>query len=131
MAAPTLDQGQHPAVDVVEPGIGAGKATAQPAETVDIYPTLAALAGLARPKEPMDGTDLTPVLHDPARVRGYAYHAYNRPNRIGQAIRTERYRLVRWTQERTGARDYECAPGVGRWATEDRLLLSLYLALPA
>lgn len=92
------------------PGIGAGKATTQPAETADIYPTLAALAGLARPQgpQPLDGVNLTPVLHDPvARVRGYAYHAYNRPNRIGQAIRTERYRLVRWTQERTGARDYE------------------------
>jgi iduronate 2-sulfatase len=56
----------------------------------------------------MDGADLSPVLHDPAaRVRGYSYHAYHRPNRIGQAIRTERYRLVRWTQEQTGARDYE------------------------
>lgn len=92
------------------PGIGAGKATMQPAETVDIYPTLAALAGLAPPNGPqsLDGANLTPVLHDPgARVRGYAYHAYNRPNRIGQAIRTERYRMVRWTREQTGARDYE------------------------
>jgi hypothetical protein len=82
----------------------------QPAETVDIYPTLAALAGLRRPAgpQPIDGSDLTPALHDPAaRVRGYAYHAYPRPGRIGQAIRTERYRLVRWTQEQTGARDYE------------------------
>ena len=47
-------------------------------------------------------------MHDPAaRVRGYAYHTYPRPGRLGQAIRTERYRLVRWTQEKTGARDYE------------------------
>ena len=48
------------------------------------------------------------VLHDPAaRVRSYAYHAYPRPGRLGQAIRTDRYRLVRWTEEKTGARDYE------------------------
>lgn len=92
------------------PGIGAGKATRQLAETVDIYPTLAGLAGLRRPSgpQPIDGVDLTPVLHDPgARVRSYAYHAYTRPGRVGQAIRTERYRLVRWTQEQTGARVYE------------------------
>lgn len=98
------------------PGIGAGKITRQLAETVDIYPTLAGLAGLQRPAgpQPIDGTDLSPVLHDPAaRVRGYAYHAYPRPNRIGQAIRTERYRLVRWTQEQTGARDYELYDLVG------------------
>src|SRR3546814_6280980 len=75
-----------------------------------IYPTLAALAALPAPTgpQPIDGTSLAPVLHDPAaRVRGYAYHAYPRPGRLGQAIRTERYRLVRWTQEKTGARDYE------------------------
>jgi iduronate 2-sulfatase len=98
------------------PGIGAGKVTRQLAETVDIYPTLAALTGLQRPAGPqsIDGTDLTPVLHDPAaRVRSYAYHAYPRPNRIGQAIRTERYRLVRWTQEQTGARHYELYDLVG------------------
>ncbi|MFV0623570.1 sulfatase [Sphingomonas sp. ac-8] len=92
------------------PGIGAGKATRQPAETVDIYPTLASLAGLGRPSgpQPIDGTDMTPVLHDPAkRLRGYAYHAFNRPNRLGQAVRTERYRLVRWTHEGTGERAYE------------------------
>lgn len=104
------EQATHLPLVFAGPGIGAGKATSQPAETVDIYPTLAALAGLGTPRgpQPIDGTDLTPVLHDPAaRVRGYAYHAYPRPGRIGQAIRTERYRLVRWTQEATGARDYE------------------------
>lgn len=104
------EQATHLPLVFAGPGIGAGQATRQPAETVDIYPTLAALAGLKAPAgpQPIDGTDLTPVLHDPAaRVRGYAYHAYPRPNRVGQAIRTERYRLVRWTQEQSGARDYE------------------------
>jgi iduronate 2-sulfatase len=92
------------------PGVVKGGSTDQLAETVDIYPTLAALAALPAPKgpQPIDGTSLAPVLHDPAaRVRGYAYHTYPRPGRLGQAIRTDRYRLVRWTEEKTGARDYE------------------------
>lgn len=92
------------------PGVDAGKATRQLAETVDIYPTLAALAGLARPAgpQPIDGIDLSPVLRDSdERLRGYAYHAYPRPDRLGQAIRTERYRLVRWTHQKTGERAYE------------------------
>jgi iduronate 2-sulfatase len=93
------------------PGTGSGgRSPAQLAETVDVYPTLAALAGLELPAkmQPIDGADLTPVLRDAAvTVRPYAYHAYHRPGRIGQAIRTARYRLVRWTQEATGARVYE------------------------
>jgi len=93
------------------PGTGpGGRAPAQLAETVDVYPTLAALAGLKLPgrMQPIDGADLTPVLRDAAvTVRPYAYHAYHRPGRIGQAIRTARYRLVRWTQEATGNRAYE------------------------
>jgi iduronate 2-sulfatase len=92
------------------PGIARGQGTGQLAETVDIYPTLAELAALPAPTgpQPIDGTSLAPVLRDTkARVRDYAYHAYPRPGRLGQAIRTDRYRLVRWTQEKTGARDYE------------------------
>lgn len=92
------------------PGTKAGSAPKQIAETVDVYPTLAHLAGLKMPQtmQSLDGMDLSPALADPARVsRPYAYHAYNRPGRIGQAVRTARYRLVRWTQEATGARVYE------------------------
>lgn len=93
------------------PGTGRpGQAPGQLAETVDVYPTLVKLAGLKLPArmQPIDGADLTPVLRDPSvRVRPYAYHAYNRPGRIGQAIRTERYRLVRWTHEASGKRAYE------------------------
>ncbi len=93
------------------PGTGKpGSAPQQLAETVDIYPTLTRLAGvkLASGTQPIDGADLTPVLRDPAtRVRPYAYHAFNRPGRIGQAIRTDRYRLIRWTQEASGQRVYE------------------------
>lgn len=73
--------------------------TDQLAETVDVYPTLAALAGLPHPEVPqkIDGLSLLPVLKDPAkRVRDHAYHAFPRGRRIGRVIRTDRYRLVEW-----------------------------------
>ncbi|HEX6963036.1 MAG TPA: sulfatase [Lacipirellula sp.] len=82
------------------PGIQAGSATTALAETVDVYPTLAELTGLPRPSgpQPIDGVSLVPVLQDPrAKVRDHAYHAFPRQgNRLGRAIRTERYRMVEW-----------------------------------
>jgi iduronate 2-sulfatase len=86
---------------VVAPGVAApGSSTGQLAESVDIYPTLAELAGLPAPDgpQPIDGRSLVPVLRDPAaRVRDYAYHAYPK-GKLGRAIRTERYRLVEWNE---------------------------------
>ncbi|RHW19314.1 DUF4976 domain-containing protein [Sphingomonas gilva] len=105
-----FEQATHIPLIFAGPGIRGGNATGQLAETVDIYPTLAALAGLPLPKgpQPIDGESLVPVLRDSdARVSDYAYHAYPRPNRLGQAIRTSRYRLVRWTHERTGEKAFE------------------------
>jgi iduronate 2-sulfatase len=75
--------------------------TQQLAESVDIFPTLAELAGLPAPAGPqaIDGLSLVPVLKDPsARIRDHAYHIYPR-RKIGRAIRTERYRLVEWGDE--------------------------------
>ena len=72
--------------------------TKQLAESVDIFPTLAELAGLPKPNGPqsIDGVSLVPVLKDStARVRNHAYHAYPRA-KLGRAIRTNRYRLVEW-----------------------------------
>jgi iduronate 2-sulfatase len=84
---------------VTAPGITKpGASTRQPAETVDIYPTLAELAGLPKPAgpQPIDGVSLVPVLRDPAaRVRDHAYHCFLR-DRLGRAIRTDRYRFVEW-----------------------------------
>ncbi|MCC6234211.1 MAG: sulfatase [Verrucomicrobiales bacterium] len=85
---------------VVAPGVARpGAVTRQLAETVDLYPTLAELAGLPRPSgpQPLDGISLVPVLRDPAtRLRDHAYHCYPRGDRMGRAIRTERHRLVEW-----------------------------------
>lgn len=83
----------------IAPGVAKpGSSTRQLAESVDVFPTLAELAGLPAPAgpQPMDGVSLVPVLKDPqARVRDHAYHAYPKA-KMGRAIRTERYRLVEW-----------------------------------
>ncbi len=75
-----------------------GTVTNQLAESVDLYPTLAELAGLPAPTgpQPIDGKSLVSVLKDPkARVRDHAYHVFPK-GKLGRAIRTERYRLVEW-----------------------------------
>ena len=90
------------------PGVPAGQSSKQLAESVDIYPTLAELAGLPAPKgpQPIDGLSLVPVLQDPCkRIRNHAFHCYPR-GKIGRAIRTERYRMVEW-KGRNGDSDYE------------------------
>ncbi len=85
---------------VVAPGVAkAGATTQQLAETVDVFPTLAELAGLPAPAgpQPIDGLSLVPVLRDPSQtIRDHAMHCYPRGERMGRAIRTERYRLVEW-----------------------------------
>ncbi len=86
---------------VIAPGIAKpGGSTRQLAESVDVFPTLTELAGLPVPGGPqaVDGLSLVPVLKDPAtRVRDHAYHCYPK-EKLGRAIRTERYRLVEWKQ---------------------------------
>jgi iduronate 2-sulfatase len=81
------------------PGVAKpGSSTRQIAETVDLYPTLAELAGFPKPEgpQPIDGISLVPVLKDPAaRVDDHAYHCFQK-QRLGRAIRTDRYRLVVW-----------------------------------
>lgn len=84
---------------IAAPGVTQpGSSTTQLAETVDIFPTLAELAGLPAPEvpQPIDGRSLVPVLKDSeARVRDHAYHVYPK-QKLGRAIRTQRYRLVQW-----------------------------------
>lgn len=87
---------------IVAPGVTlAGSSTRQPCGTVDLFPTLAELAGLPTPAgpQPIDGLSLVPVLRDPAaRVRDHTFHVFPRGKVIGRAIRNERYRLVEWKE---------------------------------
>jgi iduronate 2-sulfatase len=106
------EQANRIPVIFVAPGVTKPKSsTKQLTESVDIFPTLAELAGLPAPTgpQPIDGRSLVSVLHDPsARVRDHAYHAYPR-KKLGRAIRTARYRLVQWKtpSESDDAAEYE------------------------
>lgn len=95
------EQANHIPLIIVAPGVTKpGSSTKQLTETVDLFPTLAELAGLPKPTGPqsMDGVSLVPVLKDPAaRVRDHAFHCFPK-RQMGRAIRTERYRLVEWKQ---------------------------------
>jgi iduronate 2-sulfatase len=91
---------------VVAPGVTRpGSRSDALVESVDLYPTLCALAGLPAPNVPqqLDGTSLVPVLRRTlfAKRKAAVFHAYPRHPKdkgelIGRAVRTERYRLVEW-----------------------------------
>ena len=93
------------------PGIKPGTRTQALAETVDLYPTLAELAGLPAPEVPqrLEGRSLVPVLKKPSRDSKEAiFHVYPRSRKgdgaiLGRAVRTERYRLVEWKKSGAAA----------------------------
>lgn len=81
---------------VAAPGIAGGRRSRSLVETVDLYPTLAELAGLPAPSQG-DGRSFASVLKNPtATVRDHVIHVYPRGELLGRAIRTERHRLVEW-----------------------------------
>jgi len=80
---------------IAAPGMGHGRSLA-PVETVDLYPTLCALAGI-QPPDGIDGNSLVEILKDPSLPgKGHAFHVYPRGKQLGRAVRTPRHRLVEW-----------------------------------
>jgi arylsulfatase A-like enzyme len=83
------------------PGMaGMGQHTTALVEFVDVYPTLADLAGLPLPKN-LEGTSFKPLLDDPAKPwKAAAFSQYPRTvgkqKLMGYAMRTERYRFTQW-----------------------------------
>lgn len=99
------EEATHIPLLIAAPGVTKpGTRTKALAETVDLYPTLCELAGLPKPKlpQPLDGQSLVPVLKNPSGQGKQAiFHVFPRHRRgdgeiLGQAVRTERYRLVEW-----------------------------------
>lgn len=93
----------HSPLIVAAPGQAeAGKKTRALVEFVDIYPTLADLAGLKAPAH-LEGTSFVPVLQAPDRPwKSAAFSQYPRQvagkRLMGYSMRTDRYRFTRWVE---------------------------------
>ena len=80
---------------VAVPGLKtAGSMSNAPVEFVDVYPTLADLAGLLLPLH-LEGVSFKPVLVDPKRKwKPTLFSQYPQGQRLmGYSMRTERYRF--------------------------------------
>jgi iduronate 2-sulfatase len=113
------EQAARQPVIVAAPGFQPGVCDALVA-TVDLYPTLCALAGVAAPQG-LAGRSLVPLLSDPsATVQDAVFHVFPRRvagrEMLGRAVRTARYRYVEWRAVDNGEvlgselYDYEADP---------------------
>ncbi len=76
--------------------IRAGRRTSSLTETVDIFPTLCELAGIPTPRG-LDGRSFADVLQKPnLKPKAFVQQVYPRGDKLGRALRTDRYRLVEW-----------------------------------
>ncbi len=93
---------------VVAPGAkGNGKASARTVEFVDVYPTLADLAGVAAPKN-LAGASLRPLLEDPSKAwERPAFTQVQRGGFPGHSVRTERWRYIEWDGGAQGTQLYD------------------------
>jgi iduronate 2-sulfatase len=85
----------------------AGKASKRTVELLDVYPTLADLAGLQSPKS-LQGASLRPLLENPsADWNRPAFTQVQRGGFPGHSIRTERWRYTEWANGEKGAELYD------------------------
>ena len=87
-----------------------GLASNRLVEFVDIYPTLAALAGL-QPPQRLEGRSLLPLLKDPGTA--WSHPALTQVRRggsagiMGYSVRTERWRYTEWADGTSGTELYD------------------------
>jgi len=87
------------------PGMKRGQATRALTELVDVYPTLAELCGIPL-AHPLDGKSLAPVLRNgSAPHKTEAHTQLNAGQTEGRAVRTERYRYIRWRSQQSVAEE--------------------------
>jgi len=97
---------------VAAPGSPANRRSRSLVELLDLYPTLADLAGLPSPDH-LEGESLRPILKDPrATVKPAAFTWHPRPaypseqdplEAIGYSMRTDRFRYTEWRSAKDGA----------------------------
>jgi uncharacterized sulfatase len=101
-----------PLVIVAPNAAGNGRTSPRTVEFVDLYPTLAELAGLHAPSN-LEGKSLKPLLENPQGTwERPAYTQVWRGTFSGHSVRTERYRYTEWDGGNKGVQfyDYEKDP---------------------
>jgi len=93
---------------IIVPGLKtAGQASPRLAELVDLYPTLADLAGLTPPPS-LQGASLRPLLLNPTAVRSRpAFTQVQRGEVPGHSVRTDRWRYTEWDRGAKGEELYD------------------------
>ncbi len=85
----------------------AGQASTRPVELVDLYPTLADLAGLTPPKH-VQGFSVRPLIDNPQAPWDHpAYTQVQRGADPGHSVRTERWRYTEWAFGKKGQELYD------------------------
>ncbi|MEQ1827159.1 MAG: sulfatase [Pirellula sp.] len=89
------------------PGVAAGGRCMQPAELMDIYPTLVELCGLPA-RQDLEGLSLVPQIKDAGTKRSRpAITSHNQGN---HGIRSERYRYIRYADGSEEFYDHQSDP---------------------
>jgi uncharacterized sulfatase len=84
-----------------------GKVSPRTVELVDVYPTLADLAGLKPPAD-LHGESVRPLLDDPELAWDHpAFTQVWRGSFPGHSVRTEHYRYTEWDNGRQGRQLYD------------------------
>jgi choline-sulfatase len=104
------------------PGISRGARVTSPAELLDLYPTLAELAGLAAP-DGLEGQSLVPQLRNPRAPRTAPAITTHGPN--NHAVRDARYRYIRYADGSEELYDLEQDPNEWTNRAADRSLASV------
>ena len=108
-----FENSAHVPLVIVAPGAkGNGTTCARTVEFVDLYPTLADLAGLKAPDN-LAGKSLKPLLDNPhASWDKPAFTQVWRGTFAGHSVRTERYRYTEWDGGKQGTQlyDYDVDP---------------------
>ncbi len=105
-----FEMSARPPLIVWAPGRkGMGRPTSGIVEFVDLYPTLADLAGLSPPKG-LEGVSFRPLLEDPTREgKKAAFTQSNRARFTGRTVRTDRWRYTEWDRGDKGVELYDHA----------------------
>jgi arylsulfatase A-like enzyme len=88
----------------------AGSVSGEPVSLIDLYPTLADLAGLAKPAH-LDGESLMPLLSDPSAKRARpAITVMGGEDKVSYAARSDRWRYIRYADQSEELYDHQSDP---------------------